>query len=107
MSAEQLHYVEERAPFTLEDFRKIMAWMDEWRSHPDYFLISPTTARLLRRLERLEALYAATALPRRRLRKCFERKVWARRRQGRRRIARLERLEAQRDARVILPPYEG
>lgn len=88
----------------------VQAMFDHERTEPVYFLVSPKTMRRLRRWERLRPLYAATALPRRKLRKCVERRILARRAQGRRHIDRLACVEENATQQILdatcLLPYK-
>jgi hypothetical protein len=72
---------------TLEDIEQLMeSMLDNARSEPEYFLISPETALLLWRLKHLCRLNEVHPLPRQKRRKCVMRKIYARRRKALRRI---------------------
>lgn len=71
-------------------------------TEPFHFYVSPKMRDRFLHLARIGRLYRAHPLPKRRIRKCYLRKIYANHKQGRKRIARIERKEDRRGGASLL-----
>jgi len=93
---------QEGGTVSLADIDQLLeAMQNDAHADPCYFYISIEIAKRIWRFSQLAKLDAANPLPQRKLRKHIMRKIYARRRKGRERIARLEQIRDAREAQLI------